>query len=168
MEKIIIKRTLKQLVFALSGAIPFIYLGIQLTFYSSNYNNPFLAKIIGIANLVFWLGLLLWALYKYMFQNRMLIIDNNGIINNTDGTKNQLIKWNNVQAVKSLKPEYPHLIALILENNTSIIMDKSQQKNKLKYGYPLIINIRKISTGKTPLENLISVELSKRLTEPRI
>jgi hypothetical protein len=109
--------------------------------------NPVSEIIIGIASIVFF-GICAVFIAKKIFDNTAgLIIDDQGITDNSSGTSAGLILWENIQEIKKLTVFNQIFLMIIVKNpedyinrQTGIIKRKAMELNYKQYGSPISIS----------------------------
>ncbi len=126
--------------------------------------SPVLIKTVSVLGVSFFgLGLVLGP--KILFTKRPgLIIDNQGILNNTSVGKESFIAWKNVDGFKIITTGKIDTVLIYINNAEESIRNESIWKQKImryclkKYGTPISIGV---STLKIDANSLIGV-LSER------
>ena len=123
MNKIEIPLSKTKLLLVISGSILFVVLGLYLYTTMADQQtryNPTFAKGVGIAAILFFGATGIYGVKK-IFDNKVgLIIDDNGIIDNTNASSIGLIKWADITAIKTAQVASTKFL-LIYTNNPNRI-----------------------------------------------
>lgn len=104
MTKIEIPLRRNKLLLGIGGSILFITLGFYLFMtvaYQQTRYRPELVKCLGIAAIVFFSGTGIYGSRKMFDNNIGLIIDNNGITDNTNASSSGLIRWADITEIRT-------------------------------------------------------------------
>lgn len=156
------------------GTIIFIILGLLFigspeAFVSPIMKSPEVIRITGIASVVFF-GFCFIFVARKLFDNKPgLIIDQNGITDNTNATSMGLIEWEDITGIE--KKQVMSNRFLILHTNRpekyidrakNVIAKKAMDMNNKTYGSPITIISNSLKIDFNDLEKLIRLELEKR------
>jgi hypothetical protein len=178
MNEIKIPISKKKIILILLGAIVLIVLGFWLAIEPEKFidnifgvKNEYQIRNGGIiATILFAILGLLW--FKKLFDKKDgLIINDDGIIDNSNGTSVGLIKWNDIIGFRTEQVFSQKFIMVDVKNPDYYI---EQKKNKLgknamimnyeKFGSPLSIISSSLDYKFGELEKLLDSELKKRKT----
>ena len=97
-----IKNSKLKFLLASGGAISGIILGFQLIVDSESGSHTLVKQILGFVSIVFWLAMITWVLKKFHKLQYGLILDEKGILNNSDEIKNIYVSWDKIEKVDLL------------------------------------------------------------------
>ncbi len=173
-EKIEIPLSKTKIVLLVLGALIFVIAGVFMilepsTFITSRFRSENSIRIIGIVSVSFF-GLCLILIVRKLFENKVgLIIDDNGITDNSNATSIGLIEWQDITGVEILQIASTKILLLITDKPDKYIdrakgkMSKRVMKRNLTmYGTPLSIVSTSLKIKFNDLEELIVNELQKR------
>jgi hypothetical protein len=90
-----------KLFFAIAGSVLFVVLGVYFLNNSSKMNlNAFLVKGIGIAGIFFFGATGVFVIGKFFDKKAGLIVDNNGITDQSSGVSLGLILWSDITEIE--------------------------------------------------------------------
>jgi len=172
-DKIEIQLSKKKAIVALIGAGLFIivgYLGAQKPedFVSPIFRNPEIIRIIGIVGVIFF-SLCLIFIVRKLFDNKPgLVIDENGITDNTNATSMGLIEWNDITMVEKKKVMSTKFLIIhtnnpekYIQRAKNFISKRAVEMSCKTYGSPISITPNSLKMNFEDLEALITVELKK-------
>ncbi|AUP78607.1 STM3941 family protein [Flavivirga eckloniae] len=173
-DKIEIELSKTKIVLLLIGAMIFVAIGLLFIvspekFALSQFRNPHVLRIIGIASAGFF-GLCLVFGARKLFDSKIgLTIDQNGINDNTNATSIGLIEWRDITGVKTVQVASTKTL-MVLTNNPEKYIDRAKnaiskramKANSKMYGSPLSIISSSLKIKHNDLEKLIITELQKR------
>jgi hypothetical protein len=150
----------------LVGAIMFVLLGILFiitpdTFISSIFRNPQTIKLAGIAGVLFFGAALVYGLRKLFDKKSGLIVDETGIIDNTNASSVGLIKWSDITDIRTEKVMSTKFLLIYTSNPDKYLeragglKRKLMQGNMKMYGTPLSITSNTLKYNFDKLEKLI-------------
>ncbi|MEW7290635.1 STM3941 family protein [Aquimarina sp. 2304DJ70-9] len=173
-EKIEIPLSKTKIVLLLLGALIFVVVGVFLilepsTFITSRIRSESIIRIVGIASASFF-GLCLIFIARKLFDNKEgLIIDNNGITDNSNATSVGLIEWQDITGVETLQIASTKILLLLtdkpdkyIERAKGSMSKRAMKTNHKMYGTPLSIVATSLKIKFNDLEELIVNELHKR------
>jgi hypothetical protein len=170
MNKIEIPISKTKILFLLIAAILFVLSGIFFiikpeSFVTMVFRNPQTIRLIGIAAVVFFGAAVIYGIKKLFDKKMGLIIDDSGIIDNTNASSIGLIEWNDISEIK-IQQVMSTKFLLIYTTDPEKYLDKVKglrrklMKGNMKmYGTPLSITS---STLKYNFDDLIN-QLNSRL-----
>lgn len=174
MNKIEIPLSKTKTTLTLVGSIVFVILGIIFIITPNTFNPPIIGntmviRIIGIVSVVFFGVISIFGLKKLFDKNLGLIIDENGITDNTNASSVGLIEWADITEIKA-KQIISSKFLLIYTSNPSKYLDrvnKIQRRlmigNMKMVGTPLSITPNTLKFNFKSLEKL----LKERLVEQK-
>ena len=146
------------------GSILFVVLGICLFLFLADHQtrfNPVFVKGIGIAGVVFFGMTGIYGIKKWFDKTIGLIINKEGIIDNTNASSVGLIKWTDIIEVKTENVSSTKFI-LIYTSNPDFYLSKVKgfkrklmEGNNKMYGTPLSITSSTLKCKFDYLEKLI-------------
>ncbi len=173
-EKIEIPLSKMKIVLLLIGGLVFVIAGMFFilkpsVFVTARFRHENIIRIVGIVSIVFF-GLCLFFIVKKLFDNKVgLIIDQNGITDNSSANSIGLIEWQDITMVQTLQIASTKMLLLITDKPDKYIqrakngMSKRVMKTNHKmYGSPLSIASTSLKIKFGDLEKLIISELEQR------
>jgi hypothetical protein len=129
--------------------------------------NPFFAKVTGVLGLVFF-GAAFVFIWKKVNDNKPgLVIDENGVMDNSSGVSAGLIPWSDIIDIKFEKVFNQSFLMLIVRNpnayieqQQNVIKKKAMQMNFKNYGSPISIPAGTLSYNFDELRQLLINKLS--------
>ena len=180
MTKIEIPLNKKKISLILLGSIGFVTLGLLFTltpdtFISTRSPNESITRIIGIITLTFFGIATVYGISKLFDKSAGLIINDNGIIDNTNFASVGLIKWEDIKKIKSDKLASSDFMLIYVKNpkayleKATFIKRKLMQGNMKMYGTPLSLTSLSIKCDYKYLATLIDEKFSeyKQVTQKR-
>jgi len=172
MREIRIALSKKKLIFGFIGSIIFVVLGIQfilkpVSYVSFLYRNVELIRIVGYASLIFFGFCLIYILCKAFDKKPGLIINENGITDNSNFTSVGLIEWSEIIGIRTQQVMKTKFILIDVLNPEKYIQNSTKfkatlMKGNLKmYGTPLSITSNSLSYNFNELEKLLNTEFNK-------
>jgi hypothetical protein len=156
----------------LMGAIVFVILGILFTispetFISPIFRNPQKIRLGGIVGVIFFGTVVIYGLRKLLDKTIGLLVDENGITDNTNASSVGLIVWSDITEIKTEQVMSTKFI-LIFTNNPDKYLDrfgvfkrKLMQGNMKMYGTPLSITSNTLKFNFADLEKLLIDKLNE-------
>jgi len=138
-----------KLLMALIGSTIFVGLGVLFVMKPAviNPNNETYAFITGIASLLFFGGCLIYIAKKMFDSKAGLVIDENGISDNSSGVSVGLINWEDISGISTSEIMLSKFILIETTNPDKYINRAKNSISKLamkfnnkKYGTPLSIS----------------------------
>jgi hypothetical protein len=158
------------------GSFLFVVAGIWLFTNSTEFQNhsmrllrnPMVVKSVGIIASIFFGATGIYGIRK-IFDNKVgLIIDENGITDNSNASSIGLIEWNDISEIKTEQVMSTKFLLIEIENPEKYI---AKAKNKMKarlmktnmkmYGTPLSITSNTLKYDFDELGKLIQTEFEK-------
>lgn len=171
-EQIEIALSKKKMVLTLFGAIVFIIIGIWLLTKSPKISNPLFGNptfilITGIVAVLFF-GSIAVTIYRKLSDKKPgLIINRQGIIDNSSGVSAGLIPWSDIQEIKIVKVANQKFIMIIVKNPQDYLdsVTNPLKRNAMKanfkfYGSPISISSGSLQTN---LNNLYQLLIEKMI-----
>jgi hypothetical protein len=161
------------------GAITFVVLGFFFVarpevFVSPFHQNITLIRFVGILSVIFFGAITVYGIIK-LFDNKYgLIIQTNGIIDNTNASSVGLITWEDIISIKRQQVMSTKFLLIFLTNPDDYLNRATGLKRKLlyanmrMYGTPLSIISNSIKINFDDLEKLLTSNLDEfRRLNPR-
>lgn len=136
LERIEIKLSKKKALLTFFGAAAFVVSGIwmiQVADTQARY-PPSLAKTVGYSAIVFFGTVGLYILYKLFDSKPGLVIDREGIHDNSNAASAGLIKWEQIKGVKIEQVMSTKFILIDIHDPETFIQKFSGMKKKLMWG----------------------------------
>jgi hypothetical protein len=165
----------KKITLLLLASIAFVACGIWITIHpeifipnNSGITHPQIIRIGGIAGILFFGAGGIYGIKKLIDKKAGLIIDSNGITDNTNASSIGLIEWNDISGIriKQVKSTKFLLIDIVnpekyIEKAKNKIQAKLLNANMNMYETPLSITSNTLKYDFKELEKLIQTELKK-------
>ncbi|MFV0148836.1 hypothetical protein OBK08_12830 [Empedobacter falsenii] len=170
MNRIEIPLSKTKMLLLLFGAIGFVVLGTLFTFNPDKFvspitRNPEIKRIAGIASVLFFGAVGIYGTRKMFDKNVGLIIDENGIFDNTNASSVGLIKWIDITEIKTEQVASTKFL-LIYTDNPDFYLDKVKgfkkklmEGNNKMYGTPLSITSTTLKYNFNDLEKILKNKL---------
>ena len=160
--------TISSFVFVIAG----IWLFINANDFQNHplifFRNPIVVKIMGIAGTLFFTATGIFGIKKLFDKKPGLIIDQNGITNNSNTTGIGLIKWQDILEIKTSQVMTTKFLLIKVKNPEKYIakvksgLKAKLMKYNLKYsGTPLSISSNTLKYDFKKLQDLIQTEFDK-------
>ena len=170
MKEIIIPLSRKKITLLFSGAIGLVALFFWLIQIAENQTryDPMFVKVVSVIGIVFFGLCGIYAFTKFFDKKPGLVINDEGIIDNSSAVCAGLIKWENITNV-SITEIYGQKILTIDVNNADEILSKQQgfkkllmNLNKNYFNSPIQISSNALKCNFQDLYNIIKEKLSVR------
>jgi hypothetical protein len=172
MTEIEIPLSKKKNVLMLLGAIIFVVLGVWFVskpenFVSSIYRNIALIRFAGMLSIVFFGVCAIYGVIKLFDKKYGLIIDKNGITDNTNASSVGLISWADISSIETQQVMSTKFLLIFITNPDKYLNRITGLKRKLlqanlrMYGTPLSITSNSILCNFDDLERLITSNLNE-------
>jgi len=160
------------------GSIVFVVLGILITispdtFISAHFRNPNEIRLGGIAGIIFFGAAVFYGIGKLLDKTPGLIVDDNGITDNTNASSVGLINWVDITEIKTQQIKSTKFILIFTSNPEKYLEKvhgfkrKLMQANMKMYGTPLSIISNTLKLSYTDMEQLLNNKLNgQRETMP--
>ncbi|UUV22575.1 STM3941 family protein [Paenimyroides aestuarii] len=155
------------------GSIIFVILGVWFLVNPPELNNPILGNsvviyVIGLLSIVFF-GFIGIMIFRKLFDKKAgLIINQDGIIDNTSGLSIGFIPWSEIQEISSTQVMNQKFISIVLKNPEAFMEKISNpiQKNAMKMNYktsdsPISISSNALKTDFNKLFNLLKEKMNE-------
>lgn len=170
MNKIEIPLNKTKILLTISASILFIFLGIYaiktIADQQKRY-NPIVLKVAGAASICFFGAVGIYSIRKMFDKSVGLIIDDDGIIDNTNASSIGLIKWENITEIRVEQIRSTKFLLIYTNNPDEIINRVTGIKRMLingnmsMYGTPLSITATMLKYRIDDLETLLQERLNK-------
>ena len=173
MDKIEIPISKTKISILLVGAILFVIFGVLFiitpdTFVTIRYRNPQTIRLTGIASVLFFGGASIYGFIKLFDKSMGLVIDDNGITDNTNASSVGLINWSDIIEVKTEQVMSTKFL-LIYTINPDKYLDRGKgfkqillKLNMKKYGTPISIISNTLRFNFDDFERLIKNKLKDK------
>lgn len=172
MSEIRIALSKRKLILALIGSIILGALAIQFIlkpeeYLSHKYKNLEIIATVGYVSVLFFGLCTIFIFYKYFDKKSGLIIDKNGITDNTNFTSVGLIEWSEIIGIRTQQVMSNKFILIDVLNPEKFIEKSSKFKASLMkinlktYGTPLSITSNSLNYNFDKLEKLLKREFTK-------
>jgi len=162
----------KNFFFAFIGSTIFILLGTQFILKPEKYisfifRNIELIRIAGFASLIFFGLCLIYILFKAFDKKPGLIINQNGITDNSNFSSVGLIKWSEITRIRTQQIMSTKFLLIDVSNPEEYIQKSSSLKawllktNLKLYATPLSITSNSLNYNFDNLEKLLHAEWNK-------
>ncbi len=135
---------------------------------TTTFRNPLIIKVIGIIGVCFFGPSLILIVYKFFDSRPGLIINQAGIIDNSNSANIGLIEWKDIKGFEKIKIlSTKILIVYVKQPNKYIarannfIARKSMQRTYEKYGSPISLASSPLKINFEELEKIITEEWKK-------
>jgi len=157
-DQIEIPLSKNKLYLMLAGSLLFVGIGIWMVLFRYQYTNsvfanPVVTMIVGIVSILFF-GYIAFFLIKKIPDNTPgLIINGEGIIDNSSSVAAGLVLWSDVQEIKTTTVMNQQFIMIIVKNpkeyidrQEGAVKRKAMQMNYSSYGSPISISANALNT----------------------
>ena len=175
-DKIEIPLSKNKIVLLTIGSFLFVIAGIWLFANSTEFQNhsmrllknPMIVKSVGVISILFFGAIGTYGIRKMFDKKVGLIIDENGITDNSNASSIGLIEWNDISEIKTEQVMSTKFLLIKVKNPEKYIekaksgMKARLMKTNLKmYGTPLSITSNTLKYDFNELEKLIQTEFEK-------
>ncbi len=163
-----------KMLFLIMGSLLFVVLCIFIIMNAENMqtrklNNPMIIRIIALVGLLFF-GIILVSILKKMFSKEPgLIIDKDGIYDNSSGVSVGRIKWKDIIEIRKVKVSGTKFMLIdvhnpneYINNINGFIKKQAMKANMKKYGTPISISAAGLKINFKKLEGILLSELQKK------
>ncbi len=177
MNEIKIPLSKTKLIFAFIGSAIFILIGREFILMPEKYVSPLmrspeLIAIVGYASVIFFGLCLIYILYKASDKKPGLIVNGNGITDNSNFSSVGLIEWSEIIGIRSQQVMSTKFILIDVLNPEKFIQKSSKFKasllktNMKMYGTPLSITSNSLRYNFDEMEKLLKTEFEKHKITP--
>ena len=170
-ERVEIKLSKTKNISTFLGSIALVSAALWLIIYADQQDrlNPWIPKIAGYLGLVFF-GVCGVYIFVKLFDDRPgLVVDMNGILDNSSAASGQLIKWERIIGIRKLKVMSTKFILIDIENPEQFIEEAKGITRRLMWsnykmtGTPTSIASTALTCNFDELYDLIDGNLKSRL-----
>ena len=171
MNRVEIPLSKTKIVLLLVGALIFVLLGASFLIFPdvfiTNYRklSPAVIRVIGAASVLFFGAAAIFSFRKIGDKRPGLIIDDQGIFDNTNGTSIGVISWKDITKIETMEIASTKLL-LVHVSNPEDYIDKvsglrkvAMRENYKRYGTPLSITSNTLKCNFSTLQQLLSDRL---------
>ena len=164
----------KKMILTLIGAIVFVGLGLWFLISPPKTNhwlfgNPTFIFIAGLASVLFF-GLIAIVIAKKIPDNKAgLIINDEGIFDNSSGVSAGLVLWSDIKEIKVAQVMSQKFLMFIVNNpqdyidrQTNALKKKGMQMNLKSYGSPISISANALTTNFDKLYELLQQKFKEK------
>ncbi|MCW1148556.1 STM3941 family protein [Flavobacterium lacisediminis] len=177
MNEIKIPLSKTKLIFAFIGSVIFILLGREFILKPDKYVSPImrspeLIAIVGYASVIFFGLCLIYIFYKAFDKKPGLIVNRNGITDNSNFASAGLIEWSEIIGIRTQQVMSTKFILIDVSNPEKFIQKSSKFKasimkaNLKMYGTPLSITSNSLRYNFEEMERLLKTEFDKYSSTP--
>jgi hypothetical protein len=169
-ERIEIKLSKGKAILTFLGAVVFVWVSIWLISTADNQElfNATIVTLTGYVGLIFFGPVGLYILYKLFDKNPGLVIDNDGIYDNSSAAAGHLIRWEIIKGLRVKQVMSTKFILIDIENPEEFLDEVNGIKKKLiwstykMYGTPTSISSSTLSCDFDELFQIINGRLNTR------
>lgn len=160
-----------KMVVSLLGTICFVGFGFWFLINPSKINksifgHPILIFVVGLVSILFF-GLVAITIIKKFSNNKVgLIINQEGIIDNSSGVSAGIVLWIDIDEIKTAQVMNQKFLMIIVKNprlyidrENNIIKRKGMQMNLSSYGSPISISTNSLKINFDDLQELLKLKL---------
>jgi len=176
MNKIEIPISKKKLTLGIIGSVLFVILGIWFYSHPNDFQNipfrflrnPTVIKTIGIAGIIFFGATGIYGIIKSFDKKFGLIIDNEGIFDNSNASSIGLIKWTDIIEIRTEQVMSTKFLLIYISDPNALIENVKGMKRKLMegnmkiYGTPISITSNTLKYNFSDLEKLLKDRLNEQ------
>ena len=169
MEKIEIPLSKKKILLVILGSLMFVALGIYFNVSLADIQdryNPTIIKVVGWCAIIFFSLTGAYAMYKILDKRPGLVIDQDGIYDNSSAAAIGLIPWNEIEYFQKAEIASTKFLVIYVKN-PEVFIERATgwKKNGLKrtmnmYGSPLAISSTVVKYSFNDMEKLFKDRLS--------
>ncbi|MEC4049580.1 STM3941 family protein [Flavobacterium sp. SUN046] len=166
-EQIEIPLDTSRILLMLIGSIWFVFLGFWLFFYQAKKEHdfdPLSLQILGVVCMLFFSLTMYISVQKLLSSKKGLIINDQGIIDNSNGTSIGLIEWEDIVGIHAEEVMNNQFIIIVVKNpeqylaKANYLKAKMMQANMKLYHSPLSITVQTLKIDFKSLHKLILKE----------
>ena len=170
MDKLEIPLSKKKILLAIAGSILFVIAGIYFMTTMADQQdrfNPTLVKTVGVASVLFFGATAVYGMRKLFDTRAGLIIDSDGIVDNTNASSIGLIPWEDITHVTIGEVASTKFLLIFTKEPERILEKVSGFKrrilaaNKNMYGTPISITSTTLQYKFSDLEKLLKERLQQ-------
>lgn len=157
-----------------SGSVGFVFLGFLFLrspedWLTNRIHSTVVIRILGSISILFF-GIIGVSIGKKFFDKKMgLIIDDQGITDNSSGNSVGLIEWEDIVGIDHLEVATNKFLLIktdkpekYIEKAKSWLSKRAMKTNYKMYGSPISISASSLKIGFHELETLLNTEFRKR------
>ena len=173
MEQIEIPLDKKKMLLTFFGAITFVGLGVLFLinpsmFVTTIFRNQIIIFIVGLASVLFF-GLVAITVFRKLSDKKAgLIINRQGIIDNSSGVSTGLVLWSDIEEIKISRVLNQKFLMVIVRNPQEYIgkvanplKKKGMEMNYKTYGSPISISSNSLQTNFDNLYKLLTEKMKE-------
>jgi hypothetical protein len=170
MNKIEIPLSKSKIALMALGSIAFVAAGFLFIFYLADHQtrfDPLIIKIVGAIAIIFF-GATGISSFKKLFDNKSgLIVDENGIIDNSSGVSIGLIEWKDISGIRTKQVMSTKFLLIDTIDPEKYIQKANKFKGRIMrsnlymYGTPLSIASNALKYNFNDLDKLLHTEFLK-------
>ncbi len=176
-DKIEIALSKSKLTKGLVASIVFVALGLWILIYkptvsNAMFDNPFVKYGAAIASILFFGFAIFYYSFKLTDKKPGIVIDDNGILDNSSAVAVGLIPWKDIKQFATAKVMKQEFLIIIVYNpefyisrQTNIFKKKGMQYNLNNYGSPLAISANGLKSSLTELTEILDKELYRQTNQ---
>jgi len=169
-EQIEIPLSKKKMLLAFFGAIVFVGFGVLFLINPSIFanRNPTVVSIVGLSSVLFF-GLGIVTIFRKLLDKKAgIIINKQGIMDNSSGASAGLILWSDIERIKTSKVKGQKFLMLVVKNPRDYIdrvvnplKRKAMEMNYRIYGSPISISANTLQTNFDNLYKLLTEKMKE-------
>ena len=171
-----------KIILLLLGTVIFVLLGFWLAIDPENfkvsvfqYRSAELIRVVGIIGIAFF-GVCSYFIFKKVFDKKYgLIIDKNGITDNSNATSVGLVKWADIIGIRVLEVVNQKFVMIDVSNpeyyielKKSGIGKMAMKANYTKYGSPISITANSLKVDFNEMKEIIEIQHKKNALQHRV
>lgn len=172
-EQIEIKLSKTKLTLILISSILFVAVGFWFVINPAKFISPIVHSttkifIAGLAGILFFGFVGFFICKKLLDKGLGLIINDEGIIDNSSGVSAGQILWSDISGIETMKVYRENLLMLIVDNpelyinkQTNAIKRKAMQMNFRMYGSPISISVNGLQCNFQELKSILEKKLAE-------
>lgn len=172
-EQIEIPLSKKKMILSLLGSIVFVILGLWLLINPPKIDDPIIGNptvifIAGLASVIFFGLIAVIAIRKLSDKKAGLIINKQGITDNSSGVSAGLIPWSDIQEIKVSQVLNQKFLMFIVRNPqeyldkvSNPLKRKAMEINYKSYGSPISISANSLQTNFDNLYSLLREKMKE-------
>lgn len=177
MDKIEISLSKKKIILLAIGALAFVIVGVLFIIkpevFVQHHNIISITRVrtVGIASVIFFGAVAIYAFWKIRDKRVGLIIDENGIYDNSNSLSIGLIRWEDITEIRT-EEIHSSKFLLIYVSNPEAYLNKAKgfrkklmQMNYKMYGTPLSITSNTLKYNFTALERVLNDKLAAKQSD---
>ncbi len=163
----------KKNIIAFVGSLVLIVIGFWLLVNPPKSDNPILnnrilLSIVGLASILFFSFTAIVSLRKYLDSKPGLVINQQGIVDNSSGVSVGLVPWSDIEEIKISQVMNQKFLMFIVSNPqiyiervTNPLKRKIMEVNYKNYGSPISISSNSLQTDFNSLYSLLTEKMQE-------